>query len=138
MKPKEWLYKHGHITEIGRGRMSREHIALIEQAVRDGETIEGYAVSTVQPKSQDEKSAPAVEKVAINANRVIDIPDETRPESSWTAHTSEGEVGMRTVCNVCKSSLTYCPCAQPRVWISHESEGVVFFKPRTTPIKRKW
>jgi hypothetical protein len=139
MKPKEWLYKNGHIKEIGRGRMSREHIALIEQAVRDGVTIEGYGISSVVPKSETEKSAPMVEKVAVAGNRVMDVPDERRPESSWTAHTSEGEIGMRTVCNGCKNSLTYCYCPQSRVWLNHETEGVVFFKPRTAPMpRRKW
>lgn len=137
MKPKEWLLANGHIKEITRGRMSREHINLIEQAVRDGVSIEGYAVSTVQPKSEDEKALPKVEKRAVSSDRLIDVPDEARSESDWEAHTASGPVGMRTVCNTCHSSLTYCHCQHPRVWVDHETEGVVFFKPRKTPLSNK-
>lgn len=139
VKPKEWLFANGHIKEIGRGRMSRDHIALIEQAVRDGVNIEGYAVSTVQPKSEEEKSSPKVEKVAVAGNRILDVPDESRSEDLWTAHTSNGEIGMRTVCDTCNSSLTYCRCTTPMVWLNHETLGAVFFKP-TNGVKpaRKW
>lgn len=137
MKPKQWLFDNGHIAVIGKGRLSRESIALVEQAVRDGVNIEGYAVSSVQPKSEVEKTSPKVEKVAVAGNRILDVPDEARSEDSWSAHTTEGEVGMRTVCNGCRSSLTYCHCTHPRVWISHEAEAVVFFKSRTTPQNRK-
>lgn len=139
MKPKQWLFDNGHISVIGKGRLSRESIALIEQAVRDGVNIEGYAVSSVKPKSEDEKSAPKVEKVAVAGNRILDVPDEARDENSWTAHTSEGEVGMRTVGTCCGNSLTYCRCATPMVWLDHMRQAAVFFKPAKGPVSnRKW
>lgn len=131
MKPKQWLFDNGHISEIGRGRLSRDHISLIEQAVRDGAQIEGYAVSTAAPKTEAEKSEPAVEKVRHDPNRIMDVPDERRSESVWKAHTfvngDKVNVGMRTVCNTCRSSLTYCPCRAPIVWVDHEATGVVTF-----------
>lgn len=138
MKPKEWLHKNGHIDNPNqRGRLSAAHKSLIEQAVRDGVNIDGYAVSTVQPKTEDEKALPKVERRAAPSDRLIDVPDEARSESDWEAYTASGPVGMLTVCNVCHSSFTYCHCQHPRVWVDHETEGVVFFKPRKTPLSNK-
>lgn len=133
MKPKEWLKANGHITEIGRGRMSREHIALVEAAVASGVAIEGYAVSS-KPANADKP----VERVAVDSKTIADIGEPTRDERSLMAYrVEEGknvEIGMRTVCNACGSSLTYCGDASPRVWIDHERQAVVNFKPR--PEKR--
>lgn len=136
MKPKEYLLKHGHITSIGRGRLSREHIAIIEQAVSEGVSIEGYSVSKPTAAVADK---PTVERVQRDPNTIPDVPDETRPESSWQAYANDREVGMRTVCNVCGSSLSYCPCSEPKVWVDYDRQAVVYFKPRKIPLtNRKW
>lgn len=132
MRPKQWLADNGHIADpTQRGRLSRDHIALIEDAVRNGAQIDGYAVSTAQPKTEAEKTAPKVEKVATSSDRVADVPDVLRDESVWKAHTyDDGKavpVGMRTVCNTCGNSLNYCPCRTPTVWIDHERAGMVTF-----------
>lgn len=138
MKPKDWLLANGHIKEITRGRMSREHIALIEQAVRDGEQIDGYAVSTAVRTPADTPTPPKVEKVAKPSERIADVPDETRPESSWEAYTyyngAKKDIGMRTVCNTCGNSLTYCPCRTPMVNLDDGGVGLVSFKVRTKPL----
>lgn len=142
MKPKEYLYKHGHIKEIGRGRLSREHIAIIESAVKDGEVIEGYSASTAPTGPVKEKTV--VEKTVVRSdpNVVYDVPNPSRDESRVEAYTfSNGEsvsVGMRTVCNNCRCSLNYCPCPTPKVWIDHTTEGVVKFKERKNPSKTRW
>ena len=142
MKPKEWLLKNGHIKEITRGRMSREHISLIENAVRNGASIEGYGVSTTAPA---EKSAPVkVEKVGTDPNRILDIPEfPVRDEREWQGYANVNgkirDIGMRTVCNTCNNSLSYCGCKSPIVWIDHETTAVVNFKGRVTPLSnRRW
>jgi len=141
MKPKEWLLANGHIKEITRGRMSRENIALIEQAVRDGVQIEGYAVSTVKPKTEAEKASPKVEKVAAPSERILDVPDESRSEELWEAYTfvdgKRVEIGMRTVDNNCGNSLTYCRCRTATVFLDHETTAMVNFTPRTKPLSNK-
>lgn len=132
MKPKEWLLKHGHIEMIGRGRLSREHIDLIKNAVKNGAMIEGYSVestpaSTVKTVVKTAKATAATE--------VADIGEPLRDERTLEARAGSKAVGMRTVCNVCRNSLTYCFCPQPRVWLDHDREAVVEFVPRKTPLK---
>lgn len=142
MKPKDWLLANGHIKEITRGRMSRENIALIENAVRDGAVIDGYVVSKVEPKVTKDVPAPSkVERVTVATDRIADVPDEVRPESEWEAYTyldgAKRPVGMRTVCNQCGNSLTYCHCRTPVVWLDHEVTGLVSFTVRTKPLLNK-
>lgn len=136
MKPKQWLAQNGHIADPNqRGRLSAAHKALIEKAVLDGADIDGYAVS----KAVSDTPAPKVERVSVDPNRIADVPDESRPETDWEAHTNNGPIGMRTVCNTCHSSLTYCHCPHPKVWLDSDTEGVVFFRARKSPLpKKKW
>lgn len=133
MKPKEYLVKHGHIKVAGRGRLSRENIAIIEEAVKNGALIEGYSTSTPADESN-----PTEVKRAIVGDAIFDIPDETRPERNWEAkRESDGKpIGMRTVCNRCGNSLTHCLHATPVVWVDHNRQSEVVFVPRTTPVKR--
>ena len=143
MKPKEWLLKNGHIKEIGRGRMSREHISLIEKAVKDNPNlvIEGYSNYTV-PKSIVSEAKTTVKTEKPEFVGIADVPDPRRDERTVEAYTySDGNkvpVGMRTVCNICKCSLNYCPCETPRVWVDHEHEGVVLFATRKQPTNVMW
>lgn len=130
MKPKEYLVKHGHLTEVGRGRLSAAHIEIIRKAVAAGENIEGYSVTKPTTAAAGE---PKVER-APRGDTIPDVPEESRPEKDWTAYRHEDgkkvDVGMRTVCNNCGSSLTYCRDRKPVVWVDHERESVVYFKPR--------
>lgn len=133
IKPKQWLYDNGHTDSLGgRGRMSAAHKALIEAAVASGVNIEGYAVVN-RPTIATDKPA-EVKRVAPNPNVIADVPDMTRDENEIMAfYRADGkvvEIGMRTVDNVCGSSLTYCPCESPRVWVDHDQQVVVNFKPR--------
>lgn len=130
MKPKEYLVKHGHMKEAGRGRLSKEHIAIIEAAVKGGALIEGYSIST----PTNDEPAEVKRSAAVD---VYDVPDEKRPERDWEARLEDGSsIGMRTVCNTCKNSLNYCLCAYPLVWMGHNHESAVSFMPRKTPVKR--
>jgi hypothetical protein len=105
----------------------------------DGWDIEGYVVTPGKPDplAKIPLPGPTVERVKVDPNRIYDVPDVARDEDSWQAFTSEGEVGMRTVCNGCRSSLNYCHCPHPRVWVDHLTEAVVVFKPRKNPLPAK-
>lgn len=128
MKPKDALVKDGFLpagSENKRGRLSGAAIERCKELAASGWQIDGYSVSQSANTSEPAK----VEKVKNDPNRVFDVPDQTRPESSWTAWVGIVPIGMRTVCNNCRCSLTYCPCESPRVWLDHETQGVVNFKP---------
>lgn len=131
IKPKQWLYDNGHLEVIGKGRMSRAHIALIEDAVRSGVNIEGYTAE--KPVLATDKPVD-VKRIAVDPNRVVDVPDMTRDERDTVAfYMADGkriEIGMRTVDNNCGSSLTYCSCESPRVWVDFDRQVVVNFGTR--------
>lgn len=136
MKPKVALVKDGFLppgSENQRGRLSGAAISRLKELAAKGWTIEGYSVTKPTTSAENAK----VEKVAVDPNRIQETPPESRPEKDWQGFTTEGEVGMRTVCNTCRASLTYCPCQFPRVWLDCDTEAVVTFKPRTSPLPNK-
>jgi hypothetical protein len=143
MKPKEWLLKNGHIKEITRGRISRDNHALIEKAVRDGASIEGYSVSTA-PAKADETAESTIVKAKVSSEKVVaDIGPERFDEAVTVGYVHKDgeavEVSLRTVCNTCGASLTYHVCDSPRVWVDFDTEATVYFKPRTKPLpKKRW
>lgn len=146
MKPKQWLYDNGHIADpTQRGRLSKDKIALIEKAVAEGASIDGYTVSkSYKPTDTTGPTKPVqVDKVAIKGDRIADVPDETRPEKSWEAFTMvDGKrqpIGMRTVCNTCANSLTYCYCRTPLVNHGDNTRAMVSFTSRSSPLPaRLW
>lgn len=122
MKPKEALVKDGFLppgSEKQRGRISLLADNRCKELAAAGWKIDGY-----------ESKGDAVEKVKSDPNAVIDIPAARIDERTVRAFTSEGEVGIRTVCNNSGVSMTYCPCPTHKVWLDHDREGVVYFKPR--------
>ena len=134
MKPKEALVKDGFLppgSENRRGRLSADAIDRCKALAAQGWKIEGYEVSS------SNSTAPVVEKVkvATGEKTIADIPDyPLRDESMWEAYANHNglvKIGMRTVCNNCGCSLTYCPCKSPMVWVDHEHQCVVNFKTRT-------
>lgn len=144
MKPKAALVKDGFTEPNGkvwtagmensRGRLSAAGIERCKQLSAEGWQIEGYAL-VAQPTGS---TAPReVEKVKVQTGEkvIADIPiNPLRDEAVWEAYANvDGKVqsvGMRTVDNVCGNSLTYCPCKSPRVWVDHNRQAVVNFKPR--------
>lgn len=135
MKPKEWLYKQGHIAKVGRGRMSADHKRLIEEALIADPSlrIEGFSVSA-KPADASVTSKPTVERVKTDPNRLVDVPDMRRDERDWTARVSvdgkTSEIGFRTVCNGCGNSLGWCFESSSRVWVDTNREATVEFIPR--------
>jgi len=134
IKPKIWLRDNGHMTAEDanrRGRLSKAHVAIILDAVAKGAQIEGYGV--VRPTVATDRPVEA-KRTAVDPHRVADVPDMSRDEREVMAFYGTGrdkvEVGMRTVDNNCGSSLTYCRCESPRVWVDHDREVVVNFGPR--------
>ena len=125
MKPKHALVKDGFLpkgSENVRGRLSLAAKNRLAELVAMGWDIEGFSIN---------KATAAVEKRPKNdPNTVIDIPDESRSEFLWRAYAGGREIGMRTACNTCKASLTYCRCQSPRVWLDYDREVMVVFKPR--------
>lgn len=136
MKPKAALVKDGFLpagSELKRGRLSADAINRCKELASQGWQIDGYEVSSTA------NTEPVVNKVkvATGAKEIADIGEPFRHEDAWTAHSTMGEVGMRTVCNNCRCSLTYCPCPHPVVNLDHETVGVVVFKSRTVPLPAK-
>lgn len=130
MKPKEWLKKEGHITEIGRGRLSAENIARIKDAVSRGVMIEGYSVSTARPTSTTE--APEVERTTSETG-MVDVPEPVRLADEWDAFDDTGKrfaIGIKGVCENCRSSVTYCRCKYPVLRVDNDRVSVVTFKPK--------
>lgn len=136
MKPKEWLKANGHIPDANvRGRMSREHKALIEDAVAQGVAIDGYEVVKAKPATSTKPAtAPAVERVAGTGAKVIaDIGEPYRDERAlkayWVKDGKNLPIGMRTVDENCGNSLTYCFCPNPRVRVlDNDGPVMVLFK----------
>ena len=79
MKPKEWLLANGHIKEIGRGRMSKDHIVLITEAAKDT-FIEGYSSGTLA------KPKVAVAKPVLNnGQEIVELAPILYPHEAYTA-----------------------------------------------------
>lgn len=148
IKPKRWLADNGIIPAADvnkRGRISTANVALILDAVSKGAQIEGYSATTstsTMVKSADAAAPAAKRDTRPDAGRVLDVPDQRRFEESTEAFGMlDGKrvhVGMRQVCETCRSSLTYCFCPSPVVRVSHTATSVVEFKARTTPFKKDW
>lgn len=147
MRPKEWLAKNGHIDNPNqRGRLSKDHTALIEAAVRDGAKIDGYSVTpALDTGSPTAPFVAKVERTSVDPNRIADVPEARRPDTDWVAHIyvdgEKTQVGMRTVCNVCHNSLTYCYCTQPQVnhiGLDTEAQAMVTFTMSKSPMPKWW
>lgn len=140
MKPKAALVKAGftegdHTWSPGdenkRGRLSLAAKTECERLAASGWDIEGFKVTAATA------TAPAtVERVPVTngAQTIADIPDNPLRDDrvlKAIAYDKDGNpanVGMRKVCNICGSSLTYCGCPQPLVWVDFDHESVVNFK----------
>lgn len=135
-KAKEALFAAGRITVIGKGRISRENNAWLDEQIAAGKfTVSGLSVSSNPVITKDSQSTQAVvvkrEKIADTG--IADIGEPYRNEESTEAFSDNGPVGMRTVCNLCGNSLTYCYHPIPRVH-TLTGEVDVSFKRRVKPL----
>lgn len=133
MKPKEWLKKEGFISEIGRGRLSAENIARIKDAVSKGVMIEGYAVNPKVANTPVAKAtADTVERTTSDTG-MVDVPEPVRMADEWDAFDDTGKrfaIGIKGVCENCRSSVTYCRCLYPVLRVDNDRVSVVTFKPK--------
>jgi hypothetical protein len=131
MKPKAALVKDGFVEgdhtwspgdENKRGRLSGVAKARLAELAASGWQIDDLSVG------QSPTGEVTVTKIKTDPNAVVEIPNPTRDEKALTAWVGTQKIGMRTVDNNCRRSLTYCPCESPKVWIDHKTEGVVTFR----------
>jgi hypothetical protein len=121
MTKKQALIKDGFPVSEGRGRLSREATARVEELVALGWDIEGYTSS--KPKSATEPVA--VKKVPVSrTEKVVQEFVILYDVDKYKAVTSDGrEYTMREVCNNCGVSLVQNHCDSPRVL--HESVTIL-------------
>lgn len=132
MKPKQWLFDNGHIDKMGQGRMSAVHIALVKEAVSNGVQIEGYSVVTSKPSATTAKPAETVERTTSETG-MVDVPEPVRMADEWDAFDDTGkrfDIGIKGVCENCRSSVTYCRCKFPVLRVDNDRVSVVTFKPK--------
>lgn len=137
MKPKQWLFENGHIKTMGRGRVSAAHQELLKKAVSEGVEIEGYST----PKKATAPKRASVPKPDADSTGVVSVREVVRSDREWSAHIGADAktIGMRTVCDTCKSSFTYCACPNPCVILDDFTLARVTFKRLTKPIEgRLW
>lgn len=138
MKPKAALVKDGFLpagSENKRGRLSGDAVNRLKELAANGWNIEGFTVSKPTAEVKDNDEPVKVERVKRDSSAIEELVPMTRDENALEAFTSNGKIGFRTVCNICGSSLTHCPCPQPKVWLDYNREGVVYFKP--TAVSKK-
>ena len=133
MKPKQWLFDNGHITSMGRGRMSADHKALITAALLADPklVIEGYSVSKPAPTT-GKPAAATVERTTSDTG-MVDVPEPVRMADEWEAFDDTGKrfaIGIKGVCENCRSSVTYCRCPYPVLRVDNDRVSVVTFKPK--------
>jgi len=135
MKPKQWLADNGHIDKADinkRGRMSGAHKALIMEAVANGVHIEGYSVVKPDAVTAKPDATPTVARTGGNGEKVIaDIGDPVREASQWEAYDDTGArivTGIKSVCDNCRTSFTYCRCSYPVKMLDGGRVSVVTFK----------
>jgi hypothetical protein len=118
---KQWLMANGHISEIKRGRVSRDHEALIQKAVAAGAKIEGYSAS-----SKDSETV--VTKDIQPETGVAELAPYRFTEEEYKAvefrNGKKVERSLRSACNLCRVSLVVCYCPEPRI-VAHDGGGSV-------------
>lgn len=134
MKAKEWLKANGHIAEITRGRISGENHSRIAQAIANGLVLSDYNKGNESKATKTTRAAKPKVK-SVSSNDVVADIRYTYPEDEFTAYRFDGTkkipVGMRTVCNTCRNSLVGCFCGEPKIWVDHNTEAMVYFSPTT-------
>jgi hypothetical protein len=132
--PKEALFDAGRIEKIGKGRISRENNAWLDEQISAGAfTVTGMGLKA---STGPVPAPPTVTRTVKTDTGLYDVREPTRDENAIEAIAGGEKPGMRAVCDNCRNSLTYCPCESPRVMVNG-NPSVVSFKSRTTPLPNK-
>lgn len=113
MKPKEWLLKNGHISTIGRGRLSIDNINLIKKAVGEGVYIEGYSdTGAVRTKRGIPVKSKPIKEMFMYPE-IVDLTPYVYPEDEFVAvERDNGKRVIRSLREICRHtgySLVVCP-----------------------------
>lgn len=123
MKPKEWLVKNGHIKEAGRGRMSKEQIALVTEAAKSV-YIEGYSTPALAPVVSVERTIvekPNGDKTVIEHAPII-YPHDVY-EAVYYINSKRHTADTKQACN--QHGLSLCGHECPGALISVAKYGTV-------------
>lgn len=120
MTPKQALAKYNAANPTkavafseGRGRLSREAVALCTSLAADGWSINGYQVESAKSSA----SQPVVTKVKTATEKVVQEFVILYDERHYSAVDKMGKVwSMRNVCNNCRVSMVQCHCGAPRIF----------------------
>ena len=115
MTPKEALIKDGKVpVKAGRGRLSREAKARLEELVAEGWKIDDYSVKTSPATAKDTK--PVVVQKPKATGKVIEEYVIFWDEHEYKALDSNNkERSMREACNNCHVSLVQNHCDNPTI-----------------------
>lgn len=116
MSPKEYLFKHGFIQNIGRGRISQSNHEILAKAVADGVKIDNYSpVESTKPTGE----VTFKNSVAPTNNEKVIADFSYRFPLDTPAHCfidgKKTVVSMREACNNCRVSLVQCHCGQTTI-----------------------
>lgn len=140
MKAKAALILDGKVpTKQGRGRMNAEQIKRVGELVNLGWNIEHYTKAPAKAvTSTAEPVAPKVVRTAGPAEKqVIEPGPEMRSRDNFVPLVRDGNklvrwpMGPLGICDVCRQSLTHCPCGDARVMYNGKSVPVVLEKVKT-------
>jgi hypothetical protein len=118
VKLKEALVKDGFLKadQVGRGRPSKAMLARATELVAAGWNIDGFSKSTVVDASAGDKTTDVIEhKPTVSVGKQIaDIGPPRYDPRDYEAYVLENGkpvvIGIKAVCDICRNSITYCPC----------------------------
>jgi hypothetical protein len=122
IKANKWLLDNGHITEITRGRMRLENIALLNQAVAEGVEFSDFPKGKVEVLLEATHDAPAVltykrEDGYASNGEIAEIAPYLYNHDTHAAYevVSGQKRSLREVCANDGVSLVQCTCGAPKV-----------------------
>ena len=122
---KQWLLSQGHIQEsqAGRGRISAENMALIQEAYKSGTRFSDWEPDKTEIRNGEEVTVKSVLPRA--APKIVSEFTILYPENQFRAVESDNtERSMRSACNNCGVSLVQCTCGAPTI-VNGDGSGSV-------------
>jgi hypothetical protein len=118
---KQWLLSEGHIqpSQAGRGRISAENMALIQEAYKSGTRFSDW-----EPSNTEIHSGNAVARNSVPKRVVAEFPI-YYPEDTYKVVEANGTLrSLKEGCNNCRVSLVQCRCDAPRI-VARDGRGGV-------------